>query len=143
MAGFGYDRRGNRIRVEIAGHSVGISHSDGRYSRGRITSRRTHLMPKFEMTAEEANRYGSTLNIWQAIRLLQAWQPLIGYGQRFMAEADPYKKGIIVAEAIEWLASKTDSKVDDELVALMAELVRTPQGEAIVRWAIAKVEAIR
>ena len=100
-------------------------------------------MPGFEMTAEEANRYGATLNIWQAIRMLNAWQPLVGYGQRFMAETDPYKRGLIVAEAIEWLASKTDSKVDDELVALMAELVRTPQGEAVVRWAISKVEAIR
>lgn len=143
MAGFGYDRRGNRIRIEIPPHSVGISHSDGLYSRGKITSRRTHLMPAFEMTAEEANRYGSTLNIWQAIRLLTAWQPLIAYGQRFLSETDPYKRGLIVAEGVEWLASKTDSTVDDELVALVGDILKTEQGESLVRWAIAKVESIR
>lgn len=143
MAGFSYDRKGNRIRVEIASHTAGICHSDGRYSRGKITSRRTHLMPAFAMTAEEANRYGSTLNIWQAIRLLTAWQPLIAYGQRFLAENDPYKRGLIVAEGVEWLASRTDSPVDDEVVALVADILTTPQGEAMVRWCIAKVEAIR
>lgn len=100
-------------------------------------------MPAFAMTAEEANRYGATLNIWQAIRLLNAWQPAVAYVQRFLAEADPYKKGLIAAEGLEWLASRTDSKVDDELVVLIAELAKTPQGEAIARWFIAKVEAIR
>lgn len=101
------------------------------------------MMPAFEMTAEEANRYGSTLNIWQAIKLLSAWQPLIGYGQRFLAESDPYKRGLIVAEGTEWMASRTDSRVDDEVVALLADILKTQQGEALVRWFLAKVEAIR
>ena len=52
MAGYSYDRRGNRIRVEIAAHAAGICHRDGRYSRGSITSRRTHLMPLYELTPE-------------------------------------------------------------------------------------------
>jgi len=143
MAGYSYDRRGNRIRVEIAAHAAGICHSDGRYSRGSITSRRTHLMPQYEMTPEEANRYGSTLNIWQAIRLLQTWSPLITYAQSFLAEDDPYKQGIIIAEATEWVASKTDAKADDELVALLGDLLRTDEGEKLVRWCVAQVEALR
>ena len=100
-------------------------------------------MPAFEMTPEEANRYGATLNIWQAIRLLQAWSPLVAYAQQFLAEADPYKKGIVIAEAVEWVASQTDAKADDELVALLGDLLRTDEGEALVRWCIAQVEAIR
>lgn len=136
MAGYGYDRRGNRIRVEIPGHTVGICHSDGRYSRGKITSRRTHLMPAFTMTAEEANRYGATLSIWQAIRLLQAWSPLIGYGQRFVQELDPYKKGLIATEAVEWLAAQTDTAVDDQLARLIADTAKTKEGEALVRFCL-------
>lgn len=143
MAGFAYDRRGNRIRVEFARHSAGICHSDGRYSRGKITSRRTHLMPQFEMTAGEQQQYGNTLNIWQALRLLSAWQPLIAYAQRFLAEPDPYRKGIVVAEALEWVASKTDSGLDDEVVKLVGDILRTKEGEALVRWGVAKAEAIR
>ena len=100
-------------------------------------------MPQYEMTAAEEQQYGNTLNIWQAIRLLTAWQPLIAYAQRFLAEADPYKKGIIVAEAVEWVAAKTDTAVDDELVKLLGDILRSEQGEALVRWGVAKAEAIR
>ena len=137
MAGYGYDRRGNRIRVHFSAQSAGICHSDGRYSRGSITSRRTHLMPSYEMTAEEANRYGSTLNVWQALRLLQTWHPLISYGQRFVGESDPYKRSLVVSEAVEWLAAKTESKVDDELVKHLSDVLRTKEGESLVRFCLA------
>ena len=100
-------------------------------------------MPQFEMTAQEQAEYGNSLSVWQALRLLSAWQPLAGYGQRFLAETDPYRKTIIVAEGIEWVASRTDSGVDDELAKLVADILRTPQGEALVRWGVAKAESIR
>jgi hypothetical protein len=100
-------------------------------------------MPQFEMTAQEQAEYGNSLSVWQALRLLSAWQPLVGYGQRFLAENDPYRKTIIVAEGIEWVASRTDSGVDDELAKLVADILRTPQGEALVRWGVAKAESVR
>jgi hypothetical protein len=80
-------------------------------------------MPAFEMTASEQQEYGNKLSIWQQIQLLQAWAPLIGYGQRFVNEADPYKRSIVVSEAAEWLASKTNATADDQLVKLLADLL--------------------
>jgi hypothetical protein len=100
-------------------------------------------MPSYEATPAELEQYGAGLNIWQQIALLQAWSPLIGYGQRLVNESDPYKKSIIVAEAAEWLASKTDAKADDQLVRLLGDIIRTPQGESLVRWALLQVEAAR
>lgn len=100
-------------------------------------------MPSYEATPEEIQKYGAGLSIWQQIALLQAWSPLIGYGQRFVQEIDPYKKGLIVAEAAEWLASRTDAKADDQLVKLIADLLKSPQGEAVVRWCLLQVEAAR
>jgi hypothetical protein len=94
-------------------------------------------MPSYEMTAEEANRYGSTLNVWQALRLLQTWHPLISYGQRFVGESDPYKQSLVVSEAVEWLATKTDSTVDDGLVKHLADVLRTKEGESLVRFVLA------
>jgi len=143
MGGFVRDRDGSRRPVEIPRHAIGISHSDGRYSRGCITSRRTHLMPNYQGTADEYARYGANLNIWQQIQLLSAWSPLIGYAQRFVNEADPYKRSIIAAEGLEWVASKTNAQLDDELVKLIAAILRTQQGEALVRWALSKVEAAK
>ena len=93
-------------------------------------------MPTYEMTAAEQAEYGSTLNVWQALRLLQTWHPLISYGQRFVQEIDPYRKGLIVAEALEWLASKTDASVDDQLVRLVADIAKTKEGEQLIRYCL-------
>jgi hypothetical protein len=99
-------------------------------------------MPDFGATPVEAQQYGN-LNLWQSLMLLQRWAPLIGYGQRFMAEADPYKRSLIVADAVEWLASQTQAKADDELVTKLAAVLKTPAGEDLVRWVMAQVEAVR
>jgi hypothetical protein len=79
------------------------------------------------------------LSIWEQIRLLSEWSPLFAFGQQFIAESDPHKKSVIVADACEWLASKTRAtKVDDELVGLLSAILKSPQGEALVRWAVSK-----
>lgn len=88
----------------------------------------------------DENQYEG-LSIWDKMRLLSEWSPLIGFGQRFIAEIDPHRKSIIVAEACEWLASKTRATtLDDELVSLLSAILKSPQGEALVRWAMQKVE---
>jgi len=100
-------------------------------------------MPAYEATPDELEKYGANLSIWQQLALLQAWSPLIGYGQRFINEADPYKRSIIVSEASEWLASKTDAQADDQLVRLLGDLLKTKEGENLVRWCLLQVEAVR
>lgn len=93
-----------------------------------------------EQMSDDANQYEG-LSIWDKMRLLSEWSPLISFGQRFVLEADTHRKSIIVAEACEWLASKTRATtVDDELVSLLSAILKSPQGEALVRWAISKVD---
>ena len=98
-------------------------------------------MPQFEMTAAEEQQYGNTLSVWQALRLLTTWQPLIGYAQRFTQESDAYKRSVVVAEALEWVASKTKSPLDDELVTRVVAVSKTKEGEELIRWALAKAGA--
>ena len=100
-------------------------------------------MPAYEATPEELDKYGAGLNIWQQLALLQAWAPLIGYGQRFVQTADPYAKAVVVSEAAEWVASKTDAKLDEQLVKYISDILKTPQGEALVRFLLTQAEAIR
>ena len=100
-------------------------------------------MENFGASPAEITQYGNSLNLWQSLMLLQRWSPLIGYGQRFVNEVDPYRKSLIVGEAAEWLASQTKAQADDQLVRLLADMLKTPQGEAIVRWILLQVEAIR
>jgi alpha-L-fucosidase len=88
------------------------------------------------MTASEQAEYGNSLNIWQALKLLQTWHPVISYGQRFVQTVDPYQKGLIVAEAVEWLAAKTDATTDDQLVRHLSEVLKTKEGESLVRFCL-------
>ena len=101
------------------------------------------MIPNYEGTADEYAKYGERLTIWQQLALLQSWAPLIGYGQRFVNEIDPYKKSLVVSDACEWLASKTSAQADDQLVRLVADIMKTPQGEALVRWCLLQVEAAK
>lgn len=100
-------------------------------------------MPDFDMTPEEANRYGSTLSIWEKLMLLNAWAPLLTFGQRFMAAGDVYAKSVVVSECAEWLASRTDSGLDDELVKYLTAVLRTPEGENLVRWLVMKAGSMK
>ena len=96
-------------------------------------------MPSYEATPDELQQYGANLSIWEQLRLLSAWSPLISYGQRFVQEIDPYKKGLVVSEAAEWLASKTDTTADDQLVRLLADVLKTKEGEQLVRFLLLQV----
>jgi hypothetical protein len=98
------------------------------------------LTPNYQGTADEYAKYGDMLTIWQQLALLQAWAPLIAYGQQFVNQSDPYKKSLVVADAAEWLASKTGSQTDDQLVRLLADVLKTPQGEALVRFCLLQAE---
>ena len=97
----------------------------------------------FEMTAAEAAEYGESLSIWQKIALVQAYAPLIGYGQRFAQESDPFKRSLVVADACEWIASKTNSRADDEFIRHLAAVLRTAEGESMVRWCLLQAEALK
>ena len=92
-------------------------------------------------TQEELDQFGAGLSIWEQIRLFQEWAPLIGYAQRFTQEADTYKRSVVVAEALEWVASKTKSSLDDELVNRVVAVSKTREGEELIRWALAKAGA--
>jgi len=90
------------------------------------------------MTTEYGD--GKSLTIWEKVRLLQEWAPLVTYVQAFIGTSDPHKKSLIVADCCEWLASKSSgTKVDDELVAHLSAVLKSPQGESFLRWCVAKV----
>ena len=100
-------------------------------------------MPAFEMTPAEQAEYGNKLNIWQQIALLQSWLPVLTFAQRFVSVGDPYAKSLVVYEAAEWLAARTDATLDDELVKHLSAMLKTPEGEVFVRWIVQKVEGLK
>jgi hypothetical protein len=80
-------------------------------------------------------------SLWDKIRLLQEWAPVMTYVQEFLGTEDVHAKTLIVTSACEWLASKsTGTDVDDELVAHVDAILRSSEGEAMLRWVVAKIE---
>lgn len=65
------------------------------------------------------------------VRLLMEWAPLLGYARRLSAAVDDGGRADTIADALEWLASKTGSRLDDELTAHVAAVLKTPQGAAL------------
>ena len=74
------------------------------------------------------------LSIMQQLRLFGEWAPLLSFGQRYLAETDAHKRVLVIGDALEWLATKSASKLDDQLVELIVDVLKTPQGEKVVRW---------
>lgn len=94
------------------------------------------------MTKSDENNYGSNLSIWDKVRLIQQWAPVLTFAQTFVATPDPHRKALVVADCCEWLAAKTGgTTVDDELVSHLSAILRSEEGEKFLRWAISKVQA--
>jgi hypothetical protein len=80
-------------------------------------------------------------SIVEQIRLVNQWMPVLGFGQRWLAEQDAAKRSLIVADLAEWLASKTETRLDDQLVDHVAAILKTPEGEDLVRFVVSFGEA--
>ena len=81
-----------------------------------------------------------SMSIWEQIALVQQWAPMIGYGQQILAEKDNYKKAVLVGDAMEWIATKSATKIDDDVVKMITSIIETKQGEALIRYIVARVE---
>jgi hypothetical protein len=80
------------------------------------------------------------MTIWEKIRLLQEWSPVVTYVQAFLATKDPHSQALIVADAADWFAQKTPgTTVDDELVDHITAILKSPQGESFLRWTVQKL----
>lgn len=68
------------------------------------------------------------------VRLLVEWAPLLGYAKRLSTAKDDGERANVIADALEWLASRTGNRMDDELAARIAAVLKTPQGAALAGW---------
>jgi len=80
------------------------------------------------------------MTIFEKLRLLAEWAPMLTYAQQILGEPDIHEKAVIVSDAAEWLASRTEIEWDDELVEKVADILKSPEGEALLRWIVEQVE---
>lgn len=80
------------------------------------------------------------MNIFEKLRLLAEWSPLLTYMQTLAAEDDIHAKAVIVAEALEWVATRTEIEWDDELASHVSDILVSEEGEAFIRWILEKIQ---
>jgi hypothetical protein len=82
---------------------------------------------------------GSILEQW---RMIREWAPVLAYGQDYLATDDPHKRALVIGDAAEWLVSKTENKLDDRYVAHIVAILKSKEGEALVRDIVADLSAV-
>lgn len=82
------------------------------------------------------------VNIFDQWKLLREWGPILGYGQAYLAEQDPHKRALVIGDAAEWLVAKTENKLDDRYVAHIVAILKSPEGEALVRDVVADLQSV-
>jgi len=80
------------------------------------------------------------MNIFEKLRLLAEWSPLLTFAQQLAAEDDIHAKAVIVADAMEWVASRTEIEWDDELASHISDILVSEEGEAFVRWILDRMQ---
>jgi hypothetical protein len=71
------------------------------------------------------------MNIFEKLRLLAEWSPLLTYMQTLAAEDDIHAKAVIVAEALEWVATRTEIEWDDELASHVSDILVSEEAKRL------------
>lgn len=80
--------------------------------------------------------------VWENIKLLQEWLPLVSILRAVVAETDVGRQAVHITDAMEWLAAKSKNRLDDDLAKKVAAIVRTPEGLDLIRFVIQFVEGV-
>lgn len=78
----------------------------------------------------------------EQIRVLRDWAPAIGYARRYAAAVNEADRAVVIADALEWAASRTAGRLDDRLASRVAAVLRSPQGVALVSEILSVVDSI-
>jgi hypothetical protein len=87
----------------------------------------------------EEEIYGAGLPIFEKLKLLAEWAPLIGRLQSVMDAKTPYDQATSVVKTLQWAAGKSQTSLDDEALFHLEAVLKTPEGQAFFNWVIAQV----
>lgn len=84
--------------------------------------------------------YGASLPIFDKLKLLAEWAPLIGRLQGVLNADTPHEQALAIVKTLQWAAGKSSgTAIDDEAVAHLDAVLRSPEGKAFFDWVVLKV----
>ncbi len=89
-------------------------------------------------------QYGAGgLPIFDQLRLLAQWGPLLGHLQAIASATTAKAKARAVLSALLFAAGKTDTKIDDEIIGHFEDILETPEGAEMFDWIASLVKGSR
>ena len=93
------------------------------------------------MTNEEFEQeFGSGLGLFDKLRMLAEWAPLLNRLQMVALATTPHDQALAVVGALQWAAGKSQTSADDEALAHVEAVLRTAEGKALFDWIMGKVQ---
>jgi hypothetical protein len=83
--------------------------------------------------------FGAGLPWVDKIQLAVEWAPVITRLQAIADAKTPEERALACVKALEWLAGKTTTTVDDEALEHLEAVLKSPEGAAFFDWVVAKV----
>lgn len=84
--------------------------------------------------------YGAGLPLFDSLRLLAQYGPLLAKLQVVASAPTPYDRAIAVVDALKWAAARTErTDIDDEAVDHLQAVLKTPEGKAFFEWVLATI----
>lgn len=93
--------------------------------------------------AGEEEVYGSSLSLFEKLKLLAEWSPLLGKLQAIVSADTPHTQALAVVAAIQWAAGKTGTEIDDEALEHIEAILRSDAGKAAFQWVLAKAGGVK
>lgn len=78
--------------------------------------------------------------MFEKIRLLAEYAPLLGYAQDIGATKDPHERALIAIEAASWLARRSETTVDDEVLSMIKEVLESEAGERLFTYIVDSIK---
>lgn len=82
----------------------------------------------------------------EKLRVLVEWSPLIGLASEISVASTPMDRALKISAALRWVAGKTNTGIDDEVIDLLEAVLKSPEGAALFDYlvglslAVAKAE---
>lgn len=88
----------------------------------------------------EEEVYGAGMPIFDKLKMLAEWAPMIGRLQAVMNAETPEERAIAIVKALQWAAGKSSTELDDEALFHLEAVLKSEEGKAFFNWVVEKVQ---
>lgn len=88
----------------------------------------------------EDELYGAGFPLFEKLKLLAEWAPLLARLQGVMDAETPHEQALAGVRALQWAAGKSETKVDDEALFHIEAVMKTDEWKSLMLWGESKLK---